>query len=178
MGRASAIDGYRRFDRSKLALPETQNERTYHPPRVRRPVVPKDANPNSHSVSENRFGRRTKKRDWLQSHAEISPHVSSHGELVNILSPACAIVGFITRRARLQNIPPPPLKRWSARLVHRAQAPGQRCRVRAESKVGVYRAFSRGLLNFAHDAPVQAVVAHAARDQRFGGCRPGRRDRT
>jgi hypothetical protein len=40
---------------------------------------------------------------------------------------------FATVEARSRRklmIPPPPLKRWSARLVHRARAPGQRFRVR------------------------------------------------
>ena len=36
---------------------------------------------------------------------------------------------LITRRSEVQILPPPPLKRWSARLVHRARAPDQRFRV-------------------------------------------------
>jgi hypothetical protein len=39
-------------------------------------------------------------------------------------------MGLITRRSQVQILPPPPLKRWSAPLVHRAQAPDQRFRVR------------------------------------------------
>jgi hypothetical protein len=35
------------------------------------------------------------------------------------------------RAAKEPTEPPPPLKRWSERLVHRARAPGQRFRVRA-----------------------------------------------
>src|SRR5712691_3408811 len=37
---------------------------------------------------------------------------------------------LITQRARVQIPPPPPSKRWLARLVHRARAPDQRFRVR------------------------------------------------
>ena len=49
--------------------------------------------------------------------------------------------------------PPPLSKRWSARLVHRAQAPDQRFRVRAEVEDrGFSGLFSRDLLNFAHAA--------------------------
>jgi hypothetical protein len=40
-------------------------------------------------------------------------------------------VESVTRGVRYGLEPPPPLKRWSARLVHRAQAPDQRLRVRA-----------------------------------------------
>jgi len=37
---------------------------------------------------------------------------------------------LITQRSRVQIPPPPPSKRWLARLVHRARAPDQRFRVR------------------------------------------------
>jgi hypothetical protein len=40
-----------------------------------------------------------------------------------------AFVGLVTRWSRDAPEPPPPLKRWSARLVHRAQASDQRFRV-------------------------------------------------
>ena len=43
--------------------------------------------------------------------------------------PLCLPGGLRTEDA---SDPPPPLKRWSARLLHRAQAPDQRFRVRAE----------------------------------------------
>jgi hypothetical protein len=46
--------------------------------------------------------------------------------------PQTAQMGLITRRSEVQILPPPPLERWLARLVHRAQAPGQRFRVRTE----------------------------------------------
>ena len=39
-------------------------------------------------------------------------------------------IGSVTRTVRDGLDPPPPSNRWSARLVHRAQAPGQRFRVR------------------------------------------------
>jgi hypothetical protein len=41
-------------------------------------------------------------------------------------------VGYETRRSHVGACPPPPSKRWLARLVHRAQVPDQRLRVRAE----------------------------------------------
>ena len=44
-------------------------------------------------------------------------------------------------------------KRWSARLVHRAQAPDQRCQRSGRGRrSGFLGTFSRDLINFAHDA--------------------------
>ena len=55
---------------------------------------------------------------------------------------------------------PPPLERWSARLVHRAQAPGQRFLVPARSKIGVSRAFFSGA---SHRCPMQPYAGWSPR---------------
>ena len=56
-----------------------------------------------------------------------------------------AFIGSVTRRSHDGCEPPPPLKCWSARLVHRAVPPDQPFRFRAEFMGQLYRDFFSGL---------------------------------
>ena len=66
--------------------------------------------------------------------------------------------------------PPPPLKRWSARLVHWAQAPGQPFRVQTSVRRCRFSGlFYWDLLSRALRCPMQVAAAHAARTLRLFG---------
>jgi hypothetical protein len=65
---------------------------------------------------------------------------------------------LITQRSLVQIQPPPPLKRWSARLVHRALAPDRHFRVRASALRSRFSGLFLGTYSvLPHAAPCRAA---------------------